>query len=92
LVGAPRGIVYKNYTDTNVAYEIPPFSDAHGDGNREECFENANVVRLWGDNHCGYIGFRDPVTGSLIDDGAMKMVVRDRVALRCQQDNNYRHF
>jgi hypothetical protein len=77
LFGAPRGTVYKNYTETNVAYEIPPLSDADGDGNREECFEDINVVKLWGDNHCGYIGFRDALTGSLIDDGAMNVVVRD---------------
>jgi hypothetical protein len=30
-----------------------------------------------GDNHCGYIGFRNPFAGSLIDDGAMNIVVRD---------------
>jgi hypothetical protein len=77
LVGAPKGTVYINYTDTNVAYEIPPLSDADGDGNREECFEDVNVVKLWGDNHCGYIGFRDPLTGLLIDDGVMDVVVRD---------------
>jgi hypothetical protein len=45
------GGFYINYTDTNVAYEIPPLSDADGDGNREECFEDVNVVKLWGDNH-----------------------------------------
>jgi len=36
LVGAPKGNVYVNYTDTNVAYEILPLSDADGDGNIEE--------------------------------------------------------
>jgi hypothetical protein len=30
-----------------------------------------------GDNHCGYIAFRNPFAGSLIDDGAMNIVVRD---------------
>jgi hypothetical protein len=32
LVGAPNGTAFLNYNDTNVAYEIPPFSDADGDG------------------------------------------------------------
>jgi hypothetical protein len=78
LVGAPKGTTpSSNYNDINVAYEIPPFSDADGDGNVEECFEDISPVRVWGDNHCGYIGFRHPLTGSLIDDGAMNIVVRD---------------
>ena len=77
LVGAPNGTALPlNYNDTNVAYEIPPISDADGDGNVEECFEDIAPVRLWGDNHCGYIGFRNPFTGSLIDDGAMNVGVR----------------
>jgi hypothetical protein len=63
LVGAPKGTVHPNYTDTNVVYEIAPISDADGDGNIEECFEEVNPVKLWGDNHCGYIGFRNLHTG-----------------------------
>ncbi len=43
----------------------------------EECFADIKPVHIWGDNHCGYIGFRQPFTGSLIDDGAMNIVVRD---------------
>ena len=77
LVGAPKGSVHPNYNDTNVEYEIPPISDADGDGIVEECFEDVNIAKLWGDNHCGYIGFRNPVTGLLSDDGAMDIVVRD---------------
>lgn len=76
LFGAPNGTVHLNYNDTNVTYEIPPFSDADGDGNLE-CFEYVNIVKLWGDNHCGYIGFRNPLTGTFSDDGAMNIVVRD---------------
>jgi hypothetical protein len=79
LVGAPDENTAPNYNDTNVAYEIPPLSDADGDGNAEECFENISSARLWGDNHCGYIGFRQPFEGSLIDDGAMNIVVRNWV-------------
>jgi hypothetical protein len=77
LVGAPDENTPPNYNDTNVAYEIPPLSDADGDGNAEECFENISSARLWDDNHCGYIGFRQPFEGSLIDDGAMNIVVRN---------------
>jgi hypothetical protein len=64
-----------NY-DTNVANEIPPLSDADGDGN-VDCFEDFYPVKLWGDNHCGYIGFRNPSTGSFRDDGAMNLVIRN---------------
>jgi len=78
LVGAPNGtITSSNYIDTNVAYEIPPFSDADGDGNVEDCFEEFSPVRVWGDNHCGYIGFRQPAGDKVIDDGAMDIVARN---------------
>ena len=66
-----------NYNETNVAYEIPPLSDADGDGNVEECFEETNPAKVWGDNHCGYIGFRNSTTGSFLDDGVMNIVVED---------------
>ena len=75
LVGAQKVNVPSNYNETNVAYEILPFSDADGDGNIEECFEDINPVKVWGDNHCGYIGFRQPFSNSLLDDGAMNVVV-----------------
>ncbi len=76
LVGVTKETVHPNYIDKNVAYEIPPFSDADGDDNVEECFEDVNPVKMWGDNHCGYIGFRND-EGSLLDDGAINIVVRD---------------
>ena len=77
LVGAPNGTAFLNYNDTNVAYEIPPFSDADGDGNVQECFEDIKPVRVWRDNHCGYIGFRQPYSNSLLDDGAINIVVEN---------------
>lgn len=43
------------------------FSDADGDGIIEECFEEVNPAKLWGDNHCGFIGFRNPLTGEVYD-------------------------
>jgi hypothetical protein len=78
LVGAQTRIAIPlNYNETNVAYEILPFSDADGDGNLEECFEKNNPVLVQGDNHCGYIGFRYPFAGSLMNDGAMNVVIKD---------------
>ena len=43
----------------------------------EECFEDIKPVRVWGDNHCGHIGFRNPFAGSFSDDSAMNVLVRD---------------
>jgi hypothetical protein len=77
LVGALKLNVLSNYNETNVVNEIPPFSDADGDGIVEECFEDINPVKVWGDNHCGYIGFRNSTTGSFLDDGVMNIIVRD---------------
>jgi hypothetical protein len=77
LVGTLKMKVLSNYNETNVAYEIPPLSDADGDGNVEECFEETNPAKVWGDNHCGYIGFRNSTTGSFLDDGVMNIVVED---------------
>ena len=77
LVGAMNVTAPLNYNDTNVAYEILPFPDADGNGNVEECFENIKPVNWWGDNHCGYIGFRNSTNDSFLDDGAMNIVVKD---------------
>lgn len=66
-----------NYNETNVINEITALSDADGDGDVEECFENFKPVLVNGDNHCGYIGFRQPFLASLINDGAINVLVRD---------------
>jgi hypothetical protein len=69
-----------NYNDKNVTSELLQFSDADGDGNLEECFEDIyKPVLIQGDNHCGYIGFRQPFSNSLIHDGdgAINVVVED---------------
>ena len=48
LVGASSEMdVPENYNETNVAYEIPPISDANGDGNVEECSEKNKPVHLF---------------------------------------------
>ena len=68
----------RNYNDKNVTLELPPISDADGDGNLEECFEDIyKPVLINGDNHCGYIGFRQPFSASLIDDGVIDVVIKD---------------
>jgi esterase/lipase superfamily enzyme len=79
-VGAPKQLTMKNYYDTNVINEIPALSDADGDGNLEECFEENGVALVKGDNHCGYIGFREPFSNSLLDNGAIDVVVRDWIS------------
>ena len=76
-VGAPNQNIPPNYVDTNVTNEIPVLSDADGDGNLEECFEENGLALVKGDNHCGYIGFREPFSNSLIDDGAINVVVEN---------------
>jgi Alpha/beta hydrolase of unknown function (DUF900) len=77
LLGAPTGKVPVNYNETDVADKIIAFSDADGDGNLEECFEEYKPVLERGDNHCGYIGFRNPFPASLIDDGVIDILVKD---------------
>ena len=77
----------KNYTEANVESQIPENSginmtDADGD---HVCDFGLNFTGIChadkGDNHAGYIGFRDPVNrSSLADDGAMNIVVRDWIS------------
>ena len=80
LVGAPKETIPSNYNDTNVKNEILAISDAGVDGNLEECFEEYSIVLGKGDNHCGYIGFRQPFSDTLLDDGAIDIVVEDWMA------------
>jgi hypothetical protein len=75
LEGAPS--FPANYVQRDVANEIPALSDADGDGNIEECFEEYKPALEKGDNHCGYIGFREPFSHSLIDDGVVNIIVGD---------------
>jgi hypothetical protein len=66
-----------NYNDINVLIEIKPIDDADGDKKTDNgicylCFCSANI----GDDHAGYLGFRNP-DGSFNDDGAINVVVSD---------------
>jgi hypothetical protein len=64
-----------NYLDINVQDEIPVIIDANGDGKCDiplgffTC-----TIENEGDNHFGYVGFENK-KGTLIDDGAMNIVV-----------------
>jgi hypothetical protein len=75
LVGVPNGTIHFNYQDIKVSHDIPPISDADGNGNSEECFEEYHPAIGEGDNHCGYIGFRVPFSASIIDDGVVNLIV-----------------
>jgi hypothetical protein len=64
----------QNYRQYSVLSSIPPLWDADGNG-KDDCFDA--YVSLWGDNHCGYMGFRN-LTGTRWDgwkDGAIEEVV-----------------
>lgn|SRR5918994_1584015 len=78
LNGAEKGIsLPTNYKETDVKDEIKSICDANG---RNSCDFPYNTVlgaiADVGDNHFGYIGFRDP-NDTLKDDGAMDIVVSD---------------
>jgi hypothetical protein len=64
-----------NYSEWNVKNEIPPFQKANG---TSQPFCDYSVY-FWGDNHCGYMGFRQqfPFNQFLLDDGAINVVVSD---------------
>jgi hypothetical protein len=86
LQGAQSDILpISNYLDVDVQDEIAFIKDANGDGklkiNNEACdlpivglFGRVCTIEDIGDNHFGYVGFKD-TSGALIDDGAMNIVV-----------------
>jgi Alpha/beta hydrolase of unknown function (DUF900) len=63
------------YTEYDVKSEIPPLKNASG---MYHSFSDKSVTG-WGDNHSGYIGFREcyPLNKSLKDDGAVNLIVRE---------------
>ena len=61
-----------NYNQTNVQNQIPADCDSNGDS-----ICDLSTITVRGDNHFGYIGFRDAVTKGFKDDGAVDVVVND---------------
>ena len=65
----------QNYKEHNVMSEIPPFKNANG------IYQPLvdDKINEWGNNHSGYIGFREryPFNKSLKDDGAINVIVAD---------------
>jgi pimeloyl-ACP methyl ester carboxylesterase len=76
LNGAQGGIaIPSNYIPINVQDKTAPLCDANGDGKPDLPFGSGSEVGI-GDNHAGYVGFRDATNhNTLIDDGAMNVVV-----------------
>jgi hypothetical protein len=65
----------RNYVQIDVENEIPPICDADGDKKTDSPFTKGETVSL-GDNHIGYIGFRNATDSTkLVDDGAINVVV-----------------
>jgi len=78
LRGSQPGIpLALNYKETDVRNEIPFNIDANGDNKCDivTAFGTCMINGV-GDNHFGYVGFRN-ANGILLDDGAMNVVVKD---------------
>ena len=65
----------KNYDDTNVTDELVANCDADGDGHPDFPFSKGNTTTT-GDNHRGYLGYRDSGNKSTTNDGAIDVVVK----------------
>jgi hypothetical protein len=77
LLGIQHSLpIPREYSERQVDSEIPPIPDADSNA-KFDCFDF--FVLLHGDNHCGYIGFRNlnPFGNILRDDGAIDVVVRN---------------
>jgi len=65
----------QNYKELDVENEIAPICDADGDQKVDFTFSKGDIISR-GDNHLGYIGFRNATDNTkLIDDGAINIVV-----------------
>jgi Alpha/beta hydrolase of unknown function (DUF900) len=74
--GAQKNItIPKNYNDTNVTEKLVASCDADGDGHPDYPFSSGNIITS-GDNHRGYLGYRDNGTKSITNDGAIDVVVK----------------
>ena len=77
--GAQKGIsLPSNYIQQDVQNEILPLCDADADGKPDLGLTSKDCKAMErGFNHMGYMGFRDPTTKKLMDDGAMNVIVSD---------------
>ncbi len=81
LTGSESGIQIptENYLEYNVRYEIPPYYWDADANYIWDCLE-FDLNPTWGDNHCGYMGYRGLQFSNhdtIINDGAMDLVVKD---------------
>lgn len=77
LLGIQHSLpIPSGYSERQVDSEILPIPDADANA-KLDCFDF--FVLLPGDNHCGYIGFRNlhPFGNILRDDGSIDIVVRN---------------
>ena len=77
LLGIQHSLpIPSDYSERQVDSEILPIPDADANA-KFDCFDF--FVLLPGDNHCGYMGFRNlhPFENILRDDGAIDIVVRN---------------
>ena len=64
----------KNYNETNVTGELLANCDA--DGDRVPDFASCDFIPMTtGENHRGYLGYRDNVTKLITNDGAINVVI-----------------
>jgi hypothetical protein len=77
--GAQKGIsLPSNYIQRDVQNEILPLCDADADGKPDLGLTSKDCKAMErGFNHMGYMGFRDPNTKKLMDDGVMNLIVSD---------------
>jgi hypothetical protein len=72
----------ENYKEYSVLFSIPPISNADGDPTTD-CLDSKigqwgwALHGGWGDNHCGYMGFRTLPSSDPLKDGAIENVVRN---------------
>ena len=76
------GRVPDNYKQYSVLSSIPPIPNADGDPSTD-CLDSKiralgwSLHGGWGDNHCGYMGFRTLPSSDPLKDGAIENVVRN---------------
>jgi hypothetical protein len=78
----------QNYAEINVKNEILPICDADGNKRPDSAFSEGSVIAT-GDNHHGYMGYRNSTDKSkLIDDGAINIVIDNWKHIPPQIDQN----